>query len=241
RAGERAQRDEGQAGRVPAEEQEGGHDEREHQADAHGRRQHHEDRRDARVTSEQRHRVPGGPEEERLPEAHDAREAPDEVEAQGQQREDHHPRDEHDPELRQHRRQHREHREQRNLEGGDACRRRCLQHSLGSTRPLLRATCFYVDPLTTAVYIRILQWRLPGTISAGPPGPSAIFAWSSAFATASRFTDFASLTAASQSLSPRYIPVAALPAANAILPGNCLSYSAWIRALGASSFVTTLK
>ncbi len=41
---------------------------------------------------------------------------------------------------------------------------------------MLRATISYVPCLATAVYIRILQWRLPGTISAGPPGPSVILA-----------------------------------------------------------------
>ena len=45
----------------------------------------------------------------------------------------------------------------------------------------------------------------------------------------------ASFTAASHSLRPRYMPVAALPAANRTLPGNSFSYSAWIWAPTGSS------
>src|SRR5207302_8117510 len=51
-----------------------------------------------------------------------------------------------------------------------------IQHSFGSTRPALRATISYWPPLATPMYMFILQWRLPGTISAGPPGPCSILA-----------------------------------------------------------------
>ena len=74
------------------------------------------------------------------------------------------------------------------------------------------------------MYMFIRTWCWPGTISAGPPGPSAIRAWSSAAMTSAWSSDPASFTAASQSLSARYVPVHALPAVNIALPGNSPSY-----------------
>ena len=74
------------------------------------------------------------------------------------------------------------------------------------------------------MYMFNRRWCWPGTISAGPPGPSAIDAWSSAATTSSCRSEPASLTAASQSFSPRYMPEHALPAVNIALPGNRASY-----------------
>ena len=74
------------------------------------------------------------------------------------------------------------------------------------------------------MYMFMRTWCWPGTIAAGPPGPSAIAAWSSAWMTSSWSSEPASFTAASQSLSPRYMPVHALPAVNFASPGKSWSY-----------------
>ena len=99
RAGQRPQRHERDAGRVAAEQQKGRDEEGEHEPDRERGRQDQEDGRDAGITGKQGDHVAGRPEEERLPEAHDAGEAPDEVEAERQQREDQHASHEDDPEV----------------------------------------------------------------------------------------------------------------------------------------------
>ena len=65
----------------------------------------------------------------------------------------------------------------------------------------------------------IRTWCWPGTISAGPPGPTAILAWSSASITSPWSSEPASRTAASHSLMPRYMPEHAPPPVNIAPPG----------------------
>ena len=67
-----------------------------------------------------------------------------------------------------------------------------------------------------AMYMCMRAWCWPGTIAAGPPGPSAIRAWSSAAITPSCASDPASVTAAAQSRSPRYRPEHPLPPVNSV-------------------------
>jgi hypothetical protein len=55
------------------------------------------------------------------------------------------------------------------------------------------------------MYMFIRMWCCPGTISAGPPGPCVMRAWSSATTTSCCRSEPASFTA-SHSLSARYVP-----------------------------------
>src|SRR5579883_1354265 len=93
-AGERAERDEDDRRRAPAEQQKAAEQERKQEADQDRRRDHHEDRGDVEVAREQRDAVTRRAEEQRLTEAHDPGIAPDQVEADGEEREDEHARDE---------------------------------------------------------------------------------------------------------------------------------------------------
>ena len=61
-----------------------------------------------------------------------------------------------------------------------------------------------------AMYMFMRAWCWPGTMAAGPPGPSAICAWSRAAITSACVSEPASVTAAAQSRSPRYRPEQAL-------------------------------
>jgi uncharacterized protein (TIGR03086 family) len=57
-------------------------------------------------------------------------------------------------------------------------------HSFGSMTPRFLTTS-NLPPFDCAMYMFIRTWCCPGTISAGPPGPWAMLAWSNAFTTSS--------------------------------------------------------
>ena len=89
-AGERAQRHEDAGRRLAAEQQEGREQAGQQQADQHGQRQHRPELAELEVAADQGDDVARDAEEQRLAEAHDAREAPAQIEADGEQRQDQH-------------------------------------------------------------------------------------------------------------------------------------------------------
>ena len=117
--GQRAEPDEDRARRVAPEQQEPGHHQREDEADQRAQRRDDEDRRDPEVAREERRAVGRGAVEQRLTEAHDARVAPEEVEAQRDQAQDQRARGEHDPEVVQEERQHEGRGQEHDLEHPD--------------------------------------------------------------------------------------------------------------------------
>jgi hypothetical protein len=145
------QRDENDAGRPSAQEQKAGHQEGQEQADQHRDREHHEQGPDPQVPSEQGNAVPRRSEEQRLAKAHDASEAPQQIEAQAEEREDQDAGDEDDPEILKDQGQGDKHDKQAHLESRDSpepanllphrrpllSRTPIVQHSFGSTSPLL--------------------------------------------------------------------------------------------------------
>src|SRR6266851_848907 len=92
---------------------------RHEQADDERCRQHNENRGDPEIPGKERDAVARGAEENRLAEAHDARVAPDQIEAQSQERKDEHTSDEDRQVILKNERQHRENRKQRELHDRD--------------------------------------------------------------------------------------------------------------------------
>src|SRR5262249_33711240 len=76
------------------------------------------------------------------------------------------------------------------------------ERSCGSIGPRL-STISKWPPRACAMYMFRRRWCSPGTIAAGPPGPSLISAWSRAAITSSWSSEPASVTAAAQRRSAR--------------------------------------